>query len=138
SAVALYLVAYTITTLIAFGVITVLSGTEREAETMDDIRGLFWRRPWLAAVMTAAMLSLAGIPLTAGFVGKFVGVAAGVSAALWLLVGGPVLAAGLGLCYDFRVVVAMYWGRPAGEPLLGSALSLGGGIALTVLGLLLV
>ena len=71
TAATFYLVAYSATTLAAFGVVTVLSGGDRDAELLDDYRGLGWRRPWLAAVFAVALFSLAGIPLTAGFVGKF-------------------------------------------------------------------
>mgnify|MGYP003694146457 CR=1 FL=1 len=49
---------------------TVLSGAARDADQLDDYRGLFWRRPVIAAVFTAALLSLAGIPGTIGFIGK--------------------------------------------------------------------
>ncbi len=49
--------------------------------TIDDYRGLAWRRPYLAGVLTAALLSLAGIPLTAGFIGKFYVLFAGVGRA---------------------------------------------------------
>jgi NADH-quinone oxidoreductase subunit N len=139
AAVALYLVAYTVTLLIAFGVIAALSGSDGEAETMDDLRGLFWRRPWLAALMTAAMLSLAGIPLTVGFVGKFMVVGAGASAALWPLLVVLVIGSGLGLYYYLRVVVAMYSERPEGEPKAAAipSLTVAGGVALAILGLLL-
>ena len=70
-AITFYLVAYFVTTLGAFGVVTVLSTSAGDAERLEDYRGLFWRRPALAAVFTAMLFSLAGIPLTAGFVGKF-------------------------------------------------------------------
>ena len=138
-AVALYLVAYTITTLLAFGVLAVLSGPERDAEEMDDLRGLFWRRPWLAALMTAAMLSLAGIPLTVGFIGKFAVVSAGASAALWPVLGVLVIGSALGVYYYLRVVLAMLSERPAGEPAAAAlpAMTLAGAITLAVLGLLL-
>ena len=63
-AAAFYLVAYFITTLGAFGVVTVISGSDREADTMDDYRGLFWRQPGLAVIFTLMLLSLASIPLT--------------------------------------------------------------------------
>ena len=66
-----YLAAYFATTLAAFGVVAVLSPADREAENLEDYDGLFRTRPWPATVFTAALLSLAGIPLTAGFVGKF-------------------------------------------------------------------
>jgi len=48
--------------------------------------GLFWRQPWLALVFTAALLSLTGIPLTAGFVGKFYVLVDGVESVLWPLI----------------------------------------------------
>jgi NADH-quinone oxidoreductase subunit N len=70
TAVTFYLVSYFVTTMGAFGVVTVLSDSSSEAEDMEDYRGLFWRRPALAAVFTAMLLSLAGIPITAGFIGK--------------------------------------------------------------------
>ncbi|MFN2225111.1 MAG: NADH-quinone oxidoreductase subunit N, partial [Anaerolineae bacterium] len=85
TAVSFYLVAYLVTTLGAFGVVTVLSPAGRDADRVDDYRGLFWRRPWPAALLAACLFSLAGMPLTAGFVGKFYLVAAGVGADRWLL-----------------------------------------------------
>ena len=87
-AVAYYLAAYFVTMLGAFGVVTVLSrGTpEQDSDMLADYAGLFWRRPWLAGVFTAMLLSLAGIPLTMGFIGKFYVLAAAVGASLWLLV----------------------------------------------------
>lgn len=109
-AVTFYLVAYFITTLGAFGVISVLSHPEsgRDAERLSDYRGLFWRRPWMAGVFTAMLLSLAGIPLTAGFVGKFYAILAGAGSALWLLVAVLVVTSVIGLFYYLRVVVVMY------------------------------
>ncbi|MEW6296716.1 MAG: NADH-quinone oxidoreductase subunit N [Thermodesulfobacteriota bacterium] len=115
-AVTYYLVAYFVTTLGAFGIVTVLSDHEREADSLDDYRGLFWRRPWLAMAFTAMLLSLAGIPLTAGFVGKFYVLAAGITAALWPLVVLLVLNSAIGLFYYLRIVVAMYLPAPAGGP----------------------
>src|SRR6266852_2800063 len=66
-----YLTAYLVTILGAFGTMTILSGTRREAASLDSYRGLFWRSPLVAAAFTPMLLSLAGIPLTAGFLGKF-------------------------------------------------------------------
>ena len=107
-AVTFYLVAYFITTLAAFGAVTMLSDAEREAERFEDYRGLFWRRPWMAALLTATLLSLAGIPLTAGFVGKFYVLAAGVEEDLWTLVSVLVLGSAIGLFYYLRLVVVMF------------------------------
>ncbi|MGW8186366.1 MAG: NADH-quinone oxidoreductase subunit N [Desulfobacterales bacterium] len=108
TAVTFYLIAYFVMTLGAFGVITVLSGPQKEAEYIDDYRGLFWRRPWLGGTFTAMLLSLAGIPLTVGFIGKFYLVVAGVSASFWLLVIVLVMTSGIGLFYYLRVVVAIF------------------------------
>lgn len=107
-AIAFYLVAYFITTLGAFGVISVLSDRERDADDLADYRGLFWRRPVLAGIFTVMLLSLAGIPLTAGFLAKFYVVAAGVSGAAWVLVFVLVTTSVIGLFYYLRVLVTMY------------------------------
>jgi NADH-quinone oxidoreductase subunit N len=132
-------VAYFITTLAAFGVVTILSDGDRDADNMDDYRGLAYQRPWLAALFTAVLLSLAGIPLTAGFVGKFLLVTAGVGSALWLLVIVLVVTSAIGLFYYLRIVITMYT-RPtqAVEIHLPSSISLLGGLALAVLGVLLI
>ena len=76
-------------TLAAFGVMTALSSDGQEADDLMAYEGLFWRRPVLAAVLTAAALSLAGIPLTVGFIAKFYVFAAGAEGTLWVLVWAP-------------------------------------------------
>ena len=103
-----YLAAYFVTILGAFGVISVLSSEGTEAATLEDYRGLFWRRPVIAAFFTASLLSLVGIPLTAGFLGKFYVLASGVDAALWWLVTTLVVTSAIGLFYYLRVVAAMF------------------------------
>jgi len=107
-AVAFYLVAYFITTVGAFGVVTVLSDEERDADTLEDYAGLFWRRPTLASIFTLMLLSLAGIPVTAGFLAKFYVVTAGASAGIWALVLILVITSVVGLFYYLRVVITMY------------------------------
>lgn len=113
-AVTFYLVAYFITTLGAFGVITVLSNGEREADSLEDYRGLFWYRPGLALIFTAMLLSLAGIPLTAGFLGKFYILASGTSARIWALILCLIITSVIGLFYYLRIVVTMFAEMPAG------------------------
>ena len=132
-----YLIAYVVMTLGAFGVITVLSGPQREAERIDDYRGLFWRRPWLGGTFTAMLLSLAGIPLTVGFIGKFYLVMAGVSASFWLLVFVLVMTSGIGLFYYLRVVVAIFARQPQ-TPIATAMIPLSGSLTLAGLTLLLV
>ncbi len=107
TAAAFYIVAYVITNLIAFGVVSVLSG-RREADEIEDYRGLFWRRPGLATIFLAALLSLGGIPLTAGFMGKFYVLIAGVGSALWLLAIMLVINTMISFYYYLRVAFMMF------------------------------
>ncbi|SFR48963.1 NADH dehydrogenase subunit N [Marinobacter gudaonensis] len=109
-----YLITYLVTTLTAFGVVTLLSSPfgGEDADGLPVYRGLFWRRPYLAAVMTVSFLSLAGIPLTAGFIGKFYVIALGVAEGRWWLVGGIVAGSAIGLYYYLRVMVTLYLPEP--------------------------
>ncbi len=113
-AVNVYLLTYVITNLGAFGIITLVSSPlkDRDADQLDDYRGLFWRRPFLTAILTAMMLSLAGIPVTAGFIGKFYVIAAGLDAHLWTLIGAVVLGSAVGLFYYLRVISVMFMADP--------------------------
>jgi NADH-quinone oxidoreductase subunit N len=132
-AAAYYLAAYLITLLLAFGAIAVLSTGETDSDRLEDYRGLFWRQPLPATALTAAMLSLAGIPLTAGFIGKFYIVAAGVEASLWPLVIILVLTSVIGLFYYLRVVVAIYGEANPDSPHSTAAAGPGGRLALSAL-----
>ncbi|MFJ3487279.1 NADH-quinone oxidoreductase subunit NuoN [Pseudomonas sp. NPDC090202] len=109
-AISVYLVTYVLTSLGAFGVITLMSSpySGRDADAMFEYRGLFWRRPYLTAVLTVMMLSLAGIPLTTGFIGKFYIIATGVEAHLWWLTGSLVVGSAIGVFYYLRVMVTLY------------------------------
>ena len=105
--VTFYLVAYFITTIGAFGVVSVLSTPQTEADDISFYRGLFWRRPWLAGTFTLMLLSLAGIPLTAGFIGKFYIFTSGADGRLWALLGVIVAGSGLGLYYYLKIIIVM-------------------------------
>lgn len=107
-AASFYLLAYSITLLVAFGVVTLLSTREKDAEDLQSYQGLFWRNPAMAIVLTVAMLSLAGIPLTAGFIGKFYVLATGVQQGLWLPVVILVVSSVIGLYYYLRVITTMF------------------------------
>jgi NADH-quinone oxidoreductase subunit N len=106
-----YLIAYLVTILGAFGTMTALSGARGEAASIESYRGLFWERPVVAGVFTTMLLSLAGIPLTAGFLGKFYVLTAGAAQARWLLLFTLVLSSTIGLYYYLRIVVVMI-GQP--------------------------
>jgi len=106
---AFFLVAYFITTIGAFGVVTIMSpgNDEHDNDALENYEGLFWSRPLLAGFFSAMMLSLAGIPLTAGFIGKFYIIAAGVEGELWILLLAVVIGSGIGLFYYLRVIYTM-------------------------------
>ena len=115
-AVGVYLLTYSITTLAAFGVITIVSSPmDHEAQALSDYRGLFWQRPGLAAILSVALLSLAGVPLTAGFLGKFYVLGAGVDQRQWLLLGAIVAGSAVGLYFYLRAMIQLYL-RPVPEP----------------------
>ena len=103
-----FLAGYLAMTLAAFAVISELSSAAvGERDSIGEYAGLFWRRPVLAAVLTAALLSLAGIPLTAGFIAKFYLFAAGVEGALWGLLWALIVGSALSIYYYLKVVFAM-------------------------------
>jgi NADH-quinone oxidoreductase subunit N len=114
-AVTFYLLAYFITTIGAFGVVSVLSTPQTEADDLSFYRGLFWRRPWLAGTFTLMLLSLAGIPLTVGFIGKFYIFTSAADGQLWGLLLAIVIGSGLGLYYYLRIIVVMSMNLEAGE-----------------------
>jgi len=114
-AVLFYLVAYAAVNLGAFGAIAALSRDGREPLAPRDLAGLADRRPALAAALTVFLVSLTGIPITAGFVGKFYLFNAAVASG-WVglaLVG--VIMSVVSAYYYLRVVVAMYMRDPVGE-----------------------
>ena len=140
-AISFYLVAYFITTTGAFGILATLSDKDRDAELLEDYKGLFWARPWTATMFTAMLLSLAGIPLTAGFIGKFYLVAAGIGEHLWLLVIMLAVNSAIGLYYYIRIIATMlerHEGEQASENVLHPSIFIVSGMTMAVLTILLI
>ena len=116
-AILFYLLAYAITNLAAFGVIALLGSRERGNDELRDYAGLWYTHPRLAALMTVSLLSLGGLPPTAGFIGKYYIFLAAVSAGHhWLAIIG-VLTSVVSVFFYLRVVVNMYMAEPSGSPL---------------------
>jgi NADH-quinone oxidoreductase subunit N len=128
-----YLVTYGLTVVGAFAIVSVVSGEEERRVRLTDFKGLFYTHPLLAGALTLFLLSLAGVPLTSGFVGKFLVFGAAVDAGYsWLVVVG-VLASAIAAFFYLRVLVVMYMEEPSGEnPPLRQKLA-GGIVALTAL-----
>ena len=107
-----YLMAYAVSNLAAFFVIT-LAGRALQSDRIADYRGLAKRSPFLAVVLFTAFLSLAGVPPMAGFFGKFLILLAAVQSNLaWLALLGA-LGVALALYYYLSVVRVMYFEEPA-------------------------
>jgi NADH-quinone oxidoreductase subunit N len=107
TAVTFYLVAYLLMTLLSFAVLIIVA---REAgEEISDFDGLAKRSPFLAFAMLIGMVSLAGLPFTAGFFGKFFVFAAAVAQHQTALVIVGVITVACGFYYYLKVIRAMYW-----------------------------
>ena len=126
-----YLLAYAFTTVGAFGVVLLLERGGQEAVNLEDYSGLAARHPVVALTLTLFLLSLIGIPPTAGFMGKFYLFAAGVRAGyLWLVIIA-VLNSAAAAYYYLRLIVYMFMREPEGVPT-GYAPSLAGSLALGI------
>ncbi|MDQ2734909.1 MAG: NADH-quinone oxidoreductase subunit N [Pseudomonadota bacterium] len=126
-ALLLFLAAYAAANLAAFAVVTQLRGRT----SLDDFAGLARTRPWVAAVLTLSLLSLAGIPPLAGFAGKLMLFVATIDAGYAALAIVAVLNTVVSLFYYLRVLAPMYFPKPQGtvEQLGGSV---GTAVALAV------
>jgi NADH-quinone oxidoreductase subunit N len=108
AAVLFYLLAYTLMNFGAFTIVALVSRKGDQKVSIDDFTGLGFRQPALAAALSTFMLSLAGIPLTAGFAGKFFIFRAAIeSDFLWLAIIGVINSA-VSVYYYLRVIVVMY------------------------------
>jgi NADH-quinone oxidoreductase subunit N len=110
-----YLVAYAVVNLGGFGALAALARDGREPLSLDDVAGLARRRPALAAAVAVFMVSLTGVPVSAGFVGKFYLFRAAVDAGYVALALVGFLMSVVSAYYYLRVVVAMYMRDPVGE-----------------------
>lgn len=103
-----YLATYGVTTLGAFAVIAAVGGRGERLVRLADYRGIYHRSPLLAGAMTLFLLSLAGVPITAGFVGKLVVFVAAIQAGYWWLVLVALAMSAVAAFFYIRVIVVMY------------------------------
>ena len=116
-----YALGYTIMATAAFGAIILLSRRGFEADRIDDFKGLNARDPWTAGLVLCVMASLAGVPPFLGFWSKLVVLRAAIEGGmLWLAIVGIVCAV-IGAFYYLRVIKAMYFDEPVGEPVVPRA-----------------
>ncbi|MBA2586113.1 MAG: NADH-quinone oxidoreductase subunit N [Chthoniobacterales bacterium] len=112
AAVGFYLVSYLLMTLLSFTVLIVVANSAG-GEEISDFDGLSKRSPFLALAMMISMLSLAGVPFTAGFFGKFMVFDAAIQQHQTALVVVAVVTVACGFYYYLKVIRAMYWESPA-------------------------
>lgn len=110
-AIAFYLMGYLLMTLLSFLILIVVANHSR-GDDIAHFNGLAKRSPFLAFGMLIAMLSLAGLPFTVGFYGKFLVFAAAVQQGHYVLVAVGAITVAAGFYYYLRVVAAMYWQEP--------------------------
>jgi NADH-quinone oxidoreductase subunit N len=108
NSVFVYATAYSIASIVAFGAL-ILVRQQTGSDNFEGFNGLAKRNPFLALVLTISMLSLAGIPLTAGFIGKFYMFTGALANYKFWLVIIAVVNAIISIFYYFRVIIAMYF-----------------------------
>ncbi len=128
-AVVIYLMAYAFTNVGAFSVIIAVERDDASGTEIDDVRGLAKTQPVLAASMAVFMLSLAGVPLTAGFVGKWFVFKSGLAADLVPVTVIGVLTSAVSAYYYLRVIWFMYFEEGEGEAHVAAPLAWGIGVA---------
>ena len=111
-----YLLAYALMNMGAFGILALMGKVGEERCTLSDFYGFGLRHPGWGVAMALFMLSLAGIPPTAGFMGKLYIFAAAIkSGYIWLVIFGAVNSV-ISIAYYLRVIVVMYFQEPAQAP----------------------
>ena len=136
-----YLVAYVVTIIGAFGVLSVVSPRGESQGDLADLPALLRGRPILSVLWVAMVLSLAGIPLTAGFLGKFYVLSAAAANGLWIPILVLVVSSTIGIYYYLRILVALF-STPAQVTKEASPsrtpLPIGAGLSLAMLAILLI
>lgn len=113
-----YLFAYTLSSIILFSYVcqTTKAYSKHDSDVWQNWQGVFWHSPWQSCALILALLSLAGIPLTAGFIAKFYVLTVAVANHGWWLLGALVIASGISLFYYLRVIFVMF-DKPKGSQL---------------------
>jgi len=113
AAILFYLLSYALVKVGAFTIVSQLGGKDEKYVTLEDYAGLSTRHPWAAAALSLFLLSLLGLPVTAGFFGKFYIFKAAINANLIWLAVLMALNSVIGAYYYLKVIVAMYMREPA-------------------------
>jgi NADH-quinone oxidoreductase subunit N len=111
-ALAFYLMVYAAMDLGAFGIVTSLSDNKKDRDAIEDYQGLGYSRPWTSAILSLCLISLAGLPPTAGFLGKVIFFKAVLQAGVVVLAVIGIAMVVLSIYLYMKVVVSLYM-KPA-------------------------
>jgi NADH-quinone oxidoreductase subunit N len=105
-----YLLAYLVASILIFAVLSLLSKLDdpQDVDQLPQLQGLFWQHPWLASIMTLGFLSLAGMPITIGFIGKFYVLTLAIKLSAWWLIAAMLVGSAVGLYYYLRVIFTLF------------------------------
>jgi NADH-quinone oxidoreductase subunit N len=108
SAIMFYLTVYALMDLGAFGTLATLSAEDEDLDVLDDFRGLAYLHPWRSALLTVCLVSLAGLPPTAGFMGKFILFRAVLQARFVGLAAIGIVTVIVSIYFYFKIIVALF------------------------------
>jgi NADH-quinone oxidoreductase subunit N len=139
AAIAVYAITYALMNIGAFGVVSLLQKSQNEAQTLDDIAGLGFRRPYYGLALAVCMFSLSGLPPTAGFIAKFYIFRVAIESGDLGLAIIAILTSIVSVYYYLRVVYFLYMKEPADE-VVGTAGGpfAAGALAISMIGILLI
>jgi NADH-quinone oxidoreductase subunit N len=139
AAVAVYTIVYALMNIGAFGVVSLLAKNQNDAQTLDDIAGLGFRRPFYGLALAICMFSLAGLPTTGGFMSKFYIFKSAIDSGHTTIALIGILASIISVYYYLRVVYYLYMKEPEREPVetIGDVFS-AGALAISIIGILLI
>jgi NADH-quinone oxidoreductase subunit N len=137
AAVAVYTITYALMNIGAFGVVSMLVKNQNDPQTLDDIAGLAFRRPFFGLALAICMFSLSGLPPTAGFISKLYIFKTVVESGHTTLALVGIIASIISVYYYLRVVYFLYMKEPVGEPVMteGGVFATGA-LAISIIGIL--
>jgi NADH-quinone oxidoreductase subunit N len=139
AAVAVYTITYALMNIGAFGVVSMLAKNQNDPQTLDDVAGLGFRRPFYGLALTICMFSLSGLPPTAGFISKFYVFKTAIESGHTTVVLVAIVTSIVSVYYYLRVVYYLYMKEPAE----GYAVPVGGvfatgALAIAMLGIMMI
>jgi NADH-quinone oxidoreductase subunit N len=139
ASIAVYTVVYALMNLGAFGVVSMLAKNQNDPQTLDDIAGMGWRRPFYALALAVCMFSLSGLPPTGGFVSKFYIFRTAVQSGHTGIALIGIITSIASVYYYLRVVYYLYMKEPAeGQTLVDGGIFATGALAISLIGIFLI